>query len=381
MPLAPRSRRRRPAIHLIAAISVLATAPFWTATAGAQTATLADIATRDQLIFNQEALLNVYRCRFDIDILIVPGGCVDGQPAEPAAEPAPFAGTPNASEVYARDSLIASQESLLNTYRCRFDIDTQIVPGGCVNGQPAEPSTAPMETTASTTIASGFSHSCAIRADDTIACWGNNGHGQSNPPPGQYTSVTTGDQHSCALGADNTIACWGNNGTGQSDPPPGRFTAVSAGNVYSCGIRTDNTIACWGDNKRGQANAPSGQFTAIAVGTGHSCAIATDNTITCWGWDGDADAPLGLFTAIAATAYHSCALGIDNTVTCWGSNENGQTDAPPGLFAAVAAGFSHSCAIRADGTIACWGPDSPTDPPAGQFMVGLPSASGPADSA
>ena len=145
MTLAPRSRRRRLAIHLIAATSLLATAPFWSATAGAQTATPADVAIRDQLIFNQESLLNTYRCRFDIDTLIVPGGCADGQPARPAAEPAPFAGTPNANEIYVRDSLIASQEALLNVYRCRFDIDTQVVPGGCVGGRPSEPATAPLE--------------------------------------------------------------------------------------------------------------------------------------------------------------------------------------------------------------------------------------------
>lgn len=37
-----------------------------------------------------------------------------------------------------RDSLIQQQESLLNTYRCLFDTDTHVVPGGCVDGMPAE---------------------------------------------------------------------------------------------------------------------------------------------------------------------------------------------------------------------------------------------------
>ena len=35
------------------------------------------------------------------------------------------------SELAARDELIADQENLLNTYRCMFDIDTELVPGGC----------------------------------------------------------------------------------------------------------------------------------------------------------------------------------------------------------------------------------------------------------
>ena len=42
-----------------------------------------------------------------------------------------------------RDTLIAAQESLLNDYRCMFDIDTQLVPNGCPEkAQPTQTSTA-----------------------------------------------------------------------------------------------------------------------------------------------------------------------------------------------------------------------------------------------
>ena len=99
--------------------------------------TVADVTARDQLIANQEALLNVYRCRFDIDTEIVPGGCADGGLAQPAAEPSPFTGTPTNADIEARDNLVQAQEALLNTYRCRFDIDTEIVPGGCIDGAAA----------------------------------------------------------------------------------------------------------------------------------------------------------------------------------------------------------------------------------------------------
>ena len=37
-----------------------------------------------------------------------------------------------------RDALIAEQENLLNVYRCMFQIDTHAVPGGCQNDQPAQ---------------------------------------------------------------------------------------------------------------------------------------------------------------------------------------------------------------------------------------------------
>ena len=89
---------------------------------------------RNQLIANQEALLNTYRCMFSIDTQIVPGGCSTGNPAQPAKGPDEFTGDPTDTDITVRDQLIADQEALLNTYRCMFSIDTQIVPGGCSTG-------------------------------------------------------------------------------------------------------------------------------------------------------------------------------------------------------------------------------------------------------
>ena len=52
--------------------------------------------------------------------------------------------------------------------------------------------------------------------------------------------------HSCALRADATMTCWGNNDFGQAGARPGAFTAVTAGSEQSCGLRTGGTITCWG---------------------------------------------------------------------------------------------------------------------------------------
>ncbi|MCY3562576.1 MAG: hypothetical protein OXH26_01440 [bacterium] len=102
--------------------------------------TIADhIATRDTLIADQENLLNTYRCMFQIDTHVVPGGCQNNQPAQPPQNPASPPPEPTADDVAMRDTLIADQENLLNTYRCMFQIDTHVVPGGCQNNQPAQP--------------------------------------------------------------------------------------------------------------------------------------------------------------------------------------------------------------------------------------------------
>ncbi|MDE0605306.1 MAG: hypothetical protein OXI18_12965, partial [bacterium] len=91
------------------------------------------MAVRDQLIANQENLLNTYRCLFGVDTEVVPGGCPDPDTVTPGVSPA----NPTPQDIEVRDGLIQNQEALLNTYRCRFEIDTEIVPGGCIDGIPA----------------------------------------------------------------------------------------------------------------------------------------------------------------------------------------------------------------------------------------------------
>ena len=97
-----------------------------------------EVSLRDNLIADQESLLNNYRCLFDIDTHVVPGGCTDGKPAQGSTKPVAFTGTPNQRDISIRDMLIANQESLLNAYRCLFDVDTHVVPGGCPGGKPAQ---------------------------------------------------------------------------------------------------------------------------------------------------------------------------------------------------------------------------------------------------
>ena len=98
---------------------------------GARGPALEDVVMRDRLVADQETLLNVYRCLFDVDTGAVPGGCVNGEPARGPTQPGVFEGVPTQGDVDARDRLIADQEALLNVYRCQFNVDTQIVPGGC----------------------------------------------------------------------------------------------------------------------------------------------------------------------------------------------------------------------------------------------------------
>ena len=222
------------------------------------------------------------------------------------------------------------------------------------------------------TVSAGVNHSCGIRSDGTAVCWGFNGSGQADAPTGGFKTVSAGEYHSCGIRSDGTVVCWGSNEYGRVDAPTGGFKTVSASRFFSCGIRSQGTVVCWGQNWAGQAGAPTGDFETVSAGDYHSCGIRSDGTVVCWGqnWAGQADAPTGGFKTVSAALVHSCGIRSDGTAVCWGSNGYGKADAPTGGFKTVSAAWSHSCGIRSDGTAVCWGSngygkaDAPADVPA-----------------
>ncbi len=220
-------------------------------------------------------------------------------------------------------------------------------------------------------ISAGTKHSCGLRTDGAIICWGWNRYGQSEAPPGVFEVVSAGTFHSCGLRTNGTVTCWGSTSFGPS-AWPGKYKGIAAGNNHTCGLHTDGTITCWGNNNYGESEPPVGLFEAVSAGGRHSCGLRTDGAIICWGSNhfGQSAVPAGVFEAVSAGDFHSCGLRADGSITCWGFNEDGQSEAPAGVFEMVSAGYSHSCGLRADGSITCWGRDSEdglSEAPSGVF--------------
>ena len=105
-------------------------------------------------------------------------------------------------------------------------------------------------------VSVGGSHTCGLKADGVLSCWGWNAYGQTTVPPGVYTQVSAGTFHTCALKADGSLSCWGYNTYGQTTVPPGVYTQVSAGDSHTCGLKADGSLSCWGWNAYGQTQVP-----------------------------------------------------------------------------------------------------------------------------
>ena len=224
---------------------------------------LADIELRDRLIADQENLLNTYRCLFGVDVDVVPGGCDDPDTVVAGAAPQ----SPTQGDLEVRDGLIQSQESLLNVYRCQYNIDTQLVPGGCGASDDPEGMEPPQPSPVA--IVDGTNGVvCTLQPDQTIACWNADSGNNVDGPSGQYASFFPhADPH----------------------PPPD----------VSCGLRVDQTLFCWTwkQGEQGEdgnwsyvlfpVEAPSGQF--IDLFSSGDCGTRVDQVFLCWHWSDDFD--------------------------------------------------------------------------------------------
>jgi len=261
------------------------------------------------------------------------------------------------------------------------DRDTDRVAG------PSAPKAVRLDVTAPATgnpqVAAGAWHTCALRAEGTIACWGNNNEGEASPPSGTYTQIDAGSFHTCAVSSAGEIACWGQNTYGETNVPAATaglpWVQAAAGSINSCGLRSDGSLVCWGNSLTGVKSTPTGSYTQVSVGEDQACAIRTDGMLVCWGSDntlvsGAPTAPTGHhFTQVSAGKTHDCALADDGSIQCWGSNATGQLDVPAlpaGVhYTQVSVSFNYrldvdpahvtpeqySCALRSDGTAVCWG--------------------------
>jgi len=232
-------------------------------------------------------------------------------------------------------------------------------------------------------VASGVSHTAAIKTDGTLWTWGYNDDGELaiNNTTNRSTPVTTfaggtdwkqvssGRYHTAAIKTDGTLWTWGFGSSGilgnaqitNKSTPITTFAGgtdwkqVSGGYGHTAAVKTDGTLWIWGTANSGRLGNAIQDFvsfrstpvTTFAGGTNwkqvdsgslHVAAIKTDGTL--WTWGGGlgelgtgtfgSSTPVTTFAGgtnwkqVSAAGYFSAAIKTDGTLWTWGDNTSGR---------------------------------------------------------
>ena len=207
-------------------------------------------------------------------------------------------------------------------------------------------------------VSAGDFHTCGLREDRSILCWGTDWYGMATAPSGSFDSVTLGYDFTCGLRTDGYVECWGD----RIDEPWAQFLSISAGKEHVCGVTVGGDVECWwSDDSRREGSTPEGKFVAVESGLGHACGIRSGGSVTCWSSSDDGQASLpagaGTFATISSGSGYSCGLTTDGRLVCWAVGRYHRVEAPPpsDSFISVSVGGFHACGLRSDRSAVCWG--------------------------
>lgn len=241
--------------------------------------------------------------------------------------------------------------------------------------------------TAKTVDTSG-SATCALLRNGTIKCWGEEINGDLgngvNKGLNNKAAVTTpvtvrgiqtarvlsvGGIANCAVLANGTVRCWGDNSFGELGNVSNASyavtpvtvkgittaTSVSSGGATVCALLANETVRCWGDNPNymlGDHSTVSQSAVPVtvkgltgvkqvSVGGEAVCVVVTGGHVKCWGSEaqgalgngkqeilGISKSPVTVrgitgATQVSVANNWACAVIARGGVKCWGNNTDG----------------------------------------------------------
>ncbi len=259
---------------------------------------------------------------------------------------------------------------------------------------PPTPTVVPFESFAS--MHGGSTHTCGLRPNGAVLCWGGNEHRQASPPPNiRLASLSTSYNHNCGLQDNGIAVCWGAAGLGSqtytitSTRALATTAGTSTGELRSNGQSLDFAVPAnltgsltftiavhpvYNHNELGRKTfslpATLGTVGIAQTWTVDSGALGSHDfevqyqtgpsrvTITLqteppslnrlhWSFSASypesetrtsnltdtlLEAPRAVYTDISAGFDHNCALLMDGSPECWGDNSEGQSFPPHGLM-------------------------------------------------
>lgn len=222
-----------------------------------------------------------------------------------------------------------------------------------------------------------YENVCARTADGKLWCWGDNesgqiGDGTFDDPKlspvevvalgSDVIDVGVGGKHTCAVKADGTLWCWGLYlGTNDDQPLPVQITAlgsavaqVDASSNDTCAVKTDGTLWCSGLGAPApvQVLALGSDVAAVAAG---ACALKNDGALWCWDSAkySHVKALGNSVTRVASTCCQTCAIRTDGSLWCWPHLGEPAEVSAVGAVAGVALGLQSICVVTTSGAVAC----------------------------
>lgn len=253
-------------------------------------------------------------------------------------------------------------------------------------------------------IAAGYDHTCLVRDDRAVLCWGANHHGQIGdgaefpvdhtrcvsgldcalrPTPvldeagvplvasATRSVLGAGAHETCALDAMERLVCWGPHDSGQRGPDvmrrggaatpvldgagavlasgagPRAIVALVAAEESAYALRADGSVQGWGRGAEGQLGAVMPADRSIPeLGSGNTAITASYHALCALsGGDGHClgQSFRGIFgpaVALEATSSAPVTLDLGHAATT------------------IALGFAHACALVGGGVAACLGDNS-----------------------
>ncbi|AUX30727.1 uncharacterized protein SOCE836_028380 [Sorangium cellulosum] len=99
---------------------------------------------------------------------------------------------------------------------------------------------------------------------------------------GKFVAVAAGGTHTCGLRPNGDIDCFGSDYWQTAAHSPATFKAVAAGVHHSCGLLLNGELRCWGFYLDEEAPPLTGSYDALYMGEAALCARrSADHGIEC----------------------------------------------------------------------------------------------------